>query len=368
VSRFHLPHLRKVRVKDLKALLPELHELVGDRRVTLCFDRGGWSPELFWELQQAGFDFLTYRKGRTRKEPASSLVPVCHREAHKEYLLSDRRVRLKLPRAKGRPNSFLVRQVTAQKDGHQIQILTSRLDLEAVEVAYQMFSRWREENYFRYGRRHFALDALDSYKAYDDDPERSVPNPAKAQLRRKLRRARQQLSEAEAAYGQAAEGNQESQRRTMRGFKIANADLGQQLQAARERVRALEVQVQDTPSRLPLKEVAPGTQLLDAESKLVTHGVRMSAYNAESALARLLAPHYPRAEDEGRALLREAFRDSGTLEIVDDHLEVRLNHLSAPRRTRALAALCDQLNQTETRYPGTDLVLRYSVNQPPEAS
>jgi len=195
-------------VKELKARLPELHELGGDRRVTLCFDRGGWSPELFWELQQAGFDFVTYRKGRTRKEPASSLVPVCHREAHKEYLLSDRRVRLKLPRAKGRPNSFLVRQVTAQKGGHQIQILTSRLDLEAVEVAYQMFPRWREEHYFRYGRRHFALDALDSYKAYDDDPERSVPNPAKAQLRQ----ARQQLSEAEAAYGQAAEGNQESQR------------------------------------------------------------------------------------------------------------------------------------------------------------
>jgi hypothetical protein len=33
----------------------------------------------------------------------------------------------------------------------------------------------------------------------------------------------------------------------------------------------------------------------------------MSAYNTESALARLLRPHYPRGEDEGRALLREAF-------------------------------------------------------------
>ena len=110
-----------------------------------------------------------------------------------------------------------------------------------------------------------------------------------------------------------------------------------------------------------------GTQLLDAESKLVPSGVRMSAYNAESALALLLALHYRRAEDKG-ALLREVVRDSGTLEVVDDHLEVRLNHLSAPRRTRALAALCDQLNQTETRYPGPDLVLRYSVNQPPEAS
>jgi hypothetical protein len=114
--------------------------------------------------------------------------------------------------------------------------------------------------------------------------------------------------------------------------------------------------------------VAPGTQLLDAESKLSTHGVRMSAYNVESALARLLAPHYRRAEDEGRALLREAFGTSGTLEVVADHLEVRLNPLSAPRRTRALAALCDQLNQSETRYPGTDLVLSYSVLQPPEVA
>ncbi|MHB1501844.1 MAG: putative transposase [Candidatus Dormibacteria bacterium] len=355
-------------VKELKALLPDMRELVGDRQVTICFDRGGWSPELFWELYQANFHFLTYRKGRTRKEPAGSFVSVGHREARKEYELTDRRVRLKLPRAKGRPKTFLVRQVTIRKDDHQIQILTSRFDLEAVEVAYRMFSRWRQENYFRYGRSHFALDALDSYQVHDDDLERSVPNPAKAQLRRKLRRARQQLTEVEAAYGQAAVGNPEARRPTMRGFKIANADLGQQLLAAREAVQGLEAELAATPSRLPLKEVAPGTQLLDAESKLVTHGVRMSAYNAESALARLLAPHYRRAQDEGRALLREALKTSGTLEVVGDCLDVRLNHLSAPRRTRALAALCDQLSQTETRYPGTDLVLRYSVNQPPEVA
>ena len=353
-------------VSELKALLPELRELVGDRRVTICFDRGGWSPELFWELYQAGYDFLTYRKGRTRKEPAGSFVPVCHREAHKEYELSDRRVRIKLPPAKGRPKTFLVRQVTRREDDHQARILTSRLDLEAVEVAYRMFSRWRQENYFRYGRSHFGPDALDSYQVHDDDPERSVPNPARARLRRKLLRARQQLIEVQAAYGKAAQGNQEARRPTMRGFKIANADLGQQLQAALQAVQHLETEMKGTPSRLPLKEAAPGTQLLDAESKLVTHGVRMSAYNGESALARLLAPHYRRAEDEGRALLREAFKTSGTLEIVGERLEVRLNPLSAPRRTRALAALCDQLNQTETRYPGTSLVLRYSVNQPPE--
>jgi len=36
---------------------------------------------------------------------------------------------------------------------------------------------------------------------------------------------------------------------------------------------------------------------------------------------------------------------------------------SAPRRSKALAALCTELNNTETRYPGTDLTLVYSVKQ-----
>ena len=42
----------------------------------------------------------------------------------------------------------------------------------------------------------------------------------------------------------------------------------------------------------------------------------MSAYNSESALARLLRPHYSRSEHEGRALLREAFTLPGDLQIV----------------------------------------------------
>jgi hypothetical protein len=34
-------------VEKLPAVLEEVRKLVGDRRVTVVFDRGGWSPELF---------------------------------------------------------------------------------------------------------------------------------------------------------------------------------------------------------------------------------------------------------------------------------------------------------------------------------
>jgi len=89
----------------------------------------------------------------------------------------------------------------------------------------------------------------------------------------------------------------------------------------------------------------------------------MATYNAESALARMLVGHFPM--DEARALLREAFNSAGDLEVRGPRLEVRLDPLSAPRRTRALAALREELTATEATYLGTDLVLCYSVKERP---
>ena len=90
----------------------------------------------------------------------------------------------------------------------------------------------------------------------------------------------------------------------------------------------------------------------------------MATYNAESALARLVGPHYARADDEARTLLREAFSSPADLQVVGPELHVRLDPLSAPRRTRAIAGLCQELTATRTIYPGTDLTLVYSVKEP----
>jgi len=56
----------------------------------------------------------------------------------------------------------------------------------------------------------------------------------------------------------------------------------------------------------------------------------MSAYNTESALARLVRPHYARDDDEARALLREAFPLSGDIQITGNTLHVRLDPARAP--------------------------------------
>ena len=45
---------------QVKDLLPQLRQIAGDRTApVLCFDRGGWSPDLFAEVIDAGFHLLT---------------------------------------------------------------------------------------------------------------------------------------------------------------------------------------------------------------------------------------------------------------------------------------------------------------------
>jgi len=229
-----------------------------------------------------------------------------------------------------------------------------------------MSARWRQENYFKYARQHFALDALDSYADTGDDLSRPVPNPAKARAQNAVLAARTQLAAANADLAAAIDtAAAQAGRPGNRGKAVVDPSTDRALTAAKTRLAQANVTSRATPSHLPLGQVRPASRLLETERKLLTHAIRMSAYNAESALARLLRPHYPRAEDEGRALLREAFTLTGDLQITGDILHVRLDPASAPRRSRALAALCAELNQTDTRYPGTELTLAYTIKSQP---
>ena len=137
------------------------------------------------------------------------------------------------------------------------------------------------------------------------------------------------------------------------------------VQAACRELDEADTAAAATPSRVPLGTLAPDMMRLEAEVKQITHAIRMTAYNAETTLARALDGHYARAGDEACALIREALTTSGDIRPGPGELLIRLDPLTAPRRTQALAALCDQLTAVGARYPGTDLVLRYEVKSRP---
>ena len=62
-------------VKMLPGILGQVRALVGQRRVTVVFDRGGYSPKLFQQILAADFDLMTYRKGRYPRIPRRRFQP-----------------------------------------------------------------------------------------------------------------------------------------------------------------------------------------------------------------------------------------------------------------------------------------------------
>jgi len=347
-------------VKMLPGLLQEIRRLVGPRRITVVFDRGGFSPRLFQQIVAAGFDLLTYRKGRFPHIPRCAFRP--HRTVVEgrtiSYVLADQEVRL----LRGR---LRLRQVTRRMDnGHQTPILTSRRDLSAVLVAFRIFERWRQENFFKYLREEFALDALAQYAVAPDDPTREVPNPHWTAVDAQLRHAYARLDRLQAEYGLEAFTNLEEQRRTMRGFKIAQGKLGQQISDAWQRAQQLEARRNKVPRRVPVQSLTSEPVVkLAPEIQHLTNLIKMVAYQAESDLLRMLAPHYRRVEDEGRTLIQSALASAADLEVTPSELRVTLAPLSSPHRTRAIAALCEELNRSNVRFPGSSLRLRYAVRE-----
>ena len=348
--------------KALPRLLREVRDLVGERRVTIVFDRGGWSPKLFRTMIKDGFDLLTYRKGRCRRINERRFIRRRAEldERSVDYLLHDQPVGF----LKGK---LRLRQVTRLcDDGHQTQVITSRWDLRDIEVAYRMFERWRQENFFKYMREEFLLDALIDYQIEPEDPTRTIPNPQRRALDKEIRAARADLARLEREYGAAAADNAEPRRPTMRGFKIAHGRLGKQLRTARARVAQLFEQRRDVPKRVEVRELNERAVVkLATERKHLTDIIKMVAYQAESDLLALLRPHYARVDQEGRTLLHELFATAGDICVSDSELHITLAPLSSPHRTHAAQALCEMLDQTATIFPGSRLRIRFAVRPPP---
>ncbi|MBI5821649.1 MAG: hypothetical protein HZA88_21985 [Verrucomicrobia bacterium] len=350
--------------KEMLPIAKEVRLVVGDRRVTIVFDRGGWSPKLFAELIGMGFDILTYRKGRIPKVRRSWFKP------HKgkfdgrtvTYQLAERRVRFQYP-----GGVVALREVVRLSDDeeHQTSIVTSRADLSAVEVAYRMFERWRQENFFKYMEAEFAIDALWAYGTEQADPKRDVPNPERKEQERELRAARAEVVRLERLMGAAAADNDESQRPSMRGFKIANSALNQQLRAAREKAAKLRRHLREIPKRVTAREAANGKPVvrLKTDAKRLTDTVKSVAYQAETALFRMVRPHYSREDDEGRKLIASAMNLSGDIHVGAGELRITLAPAASPSRTRAIAKLCEELTATNTVYPGTRLRLSYTIRE-----
>jgi hypothetical protein len=344
----------------LEPILEEARKVVGsERRITVVFDRGGWKPRLFQKLIEMNFEILTYRKGRVRHISEKRFVLRKARLDRRpvKYLLHDQPVRF----LKGK---LRLRQVTRLTDsGHQTPVLTSRWDLRDIVVAYRMFERWRQENFFKYMRQEFLIDALADYEVEPDNPARLIPNPARKGMDKQLRAARAAFAKLQQEYGSTALDYLEGRTATMRQFTSEEKRIHREIKDAADRIAALATRRKSLPKHIPLAESKQDPELvkLSTERKHLTNVLKMVAYQIESDLVERLRPYYARVNDEGRTLIQTALQSAASIQPEKDELRIILAPLSSEHRSKAIAALCRDLNQSNTLFPGTNLRMYFDV-------
>ena len=357
-----VPHLQHLGVVPEAA--PDLTKPdAGVPALTLVFDREGWSPDLFKRLARRGIACITWHKNFKGEdwpeEDFRTLEVPIHGPAGTSTTTVDLAEKPIVLR-----NGLTVRQIRRRlANGRQVPVITTHPQMPLVQVAGAMFSRWSQENFFKYMREQFNLDSLPTHDLEPLDPDAQVVNPVRRALEKTIRRVRSRLATAR---NRLAEALQEHHRDTATRLEAdANAlaaeldQLTQQRADSSTHVRAGDLPEQDKLDALPVG----GRLFLDV--------VRMIAYRAET---RMMVPVITTQgkKPNARRLLRALLTSDANIIPVPAKgiLRIQLLGLGSDACDRMLAPLVDELNATRTIYPGTDLRLVYELagNPPPVVS
>jgi len=333
-------------------------------RFVLLFDREGYSPVFFremWETHRIAC--ISYHKHPKEEwlESEFALTNVT--------LPDGETITLKLAERGSwigaRTTGLWVREVRKLSDsGHQTSLISTAYSQTAPVDAAALFSRWAQENFFRYAMQHFAIDLLNEYGTEKiPGTNRPVVNPVWRGLDSQRRSLQSQLTQRQARFA-ALTLHPETDPTEVPGWERRKAALLEEIQALEQTLADVKEQLRKTASHLSweaLPEEAKCERLAPGRKRLLDT-VKMIAYRAETAIVGILREALSRADD-ARSLARDLFCQEADL-LPDQsrgELRVRVHAFSNPRLNRATAHLLEDLNAAELTYPGTTLKLTYEL-------
>jgi len=335
-------------------------------RFLLIFDREGYSPAFFrrmWEKHRIAC--ITYHKFPKEDWPTSEFSEVTGMMPNGETVTMMLAERGSLIGSRDSMWMREVRKLTAS--GHQTSLISTAYDREGTQDALALFSRWCQENFFRYMMQHFAIDALSEYRTEEiPDTNRPVVNPAWRELDRQSRSVKGKLTQRRSRFAALTLHPEADETKTAKWEK-QKSDLREEIEQLEHEVDSLKEQMSSTPKHLAWDEFPPDAKFerLAPSRKRLTDTVKLVAYRAETAMSGLLRESL-RRPDNSRSLLRDLFRSDA--DIIPDSasrvLEIRIHTLANPRSNRAIGHLLDHLNATESTFPGTEFQLRYTLGKP----
>lgn len=333
----------------------------GEPDFTIIVDREAYEPAWFKKLwDQHHVAIITYRKNVKDEWDRSLFYDV-------KTQIYNTDVTMQLCEMGTQLNGHWFREIRRLSEtGHQTSVLTTHPSLSLPDTSVKMFSRWSQENFFKYMVSDFDFDRMIEYGTEPVDQKRTIPNPQYKQLTYQIKKSREKKARLEARIFQQMEGNGETTGVDHLAQTILkSANLIEKINGYNDEIKVLLAKRKDQPSRISIAEMPPQQRYnkLMIESKKLKNAIIMVVYKAESALYNTMSEFYKSTEKEGRVILKEIFTSDA--DIIPDYknhtLTIKLHSLSTPRANQAVKDLCAFLNQTETHFPLTNLRLVYET-------
>jgi hypothetical protein len=349
---------------------PTAEQLQADPYLSRCvivFDREAYSPAFFREMwQQHRIACITYHKYPKEAWSESWFAETQVSMPNGEV------VTMKLAEMGSwigsRTEGLWVREMRKLTDsGHQTSLISTAYRQTGAQSAASLFSRWSQENFFRFMMEHFAIDALNEYRTEAiPGTNQPVVNPAWRELDRQSRSLKTKLTQRQARFA-ALTLHPQAEEKEMQKWERQKAGLQEQIEHLENELTQVKARMASTPRHLTwdaLPEEGKFERLAPSRKRL-SDTVKMVAYRAETALA-MIAREELSHEEEARSLIRDLFRSDADIHPneAEGVLEVWLHTLANPRSNRAIKHLLDHLNAAEFTYPGTNLRLAYALLDP----
>jgi hypothetical protein len=259
---------------------------------------------------------------------------------------------------------LVVREVRRLAEGgRQISLVSTHPGGEGRRLAALLFARWSQENYFRYMRQHFGLDALVEHGTEAMPDTTFTVNPVWRDLNSKVRQKQAQWRRLKAVLG-AATLDKELSESAVLEYQLQQGQLQEQSEHLEKDLDALKQQRKAAAHHVLVKDLPEeyAFQRLRNERKQFLDTIKMISYRAETSMVGIVREKLARTDD-GRALLQQIFTTPVDLipDLTEQTLTVKLHHLTQRAHDDVVRHLCEELNATETIFPGTGLKLIYKL-------
>ena len=343
----------------------ELAENIYKSRYMLVFDREGYSPDFFYDLWQERISIATYKKNVTDKwddAEFSEYTGILPFGTQKTIALAERGVLLQ---NRGSKKKLWVREIRSNsKSGHQTSIVTTNYTLSIIMIGLYMFARWSQENFFKYMMQEFGIDTLVSYFKEKITDTTQLVNPEYRTLENARKKMTSKLNRVKAKFATLTLQSESIDEKVMEKYISKKDELKEDIEQKEAEIEQVKLQKKPIPRKITYAEL-PENEKFDNvinQRKHFLDTIKLIAYRAETALSNM-AKEYMSHKDESRLLLKQIYKTDANL-IVDDKnkkLIIEIHRLAHWKDDVVLEKLCEAMNDTETKFPESNLILNYKM-------